>query len=392
MLGVFKYYDFFAQNFKELMAHFSLEVEPHLLNVVLPVGISFYTFQTMSYTIDVFRGKVKAARNFFDFALYVSFFPQLIAGPIERGARLLPQILKARVVTIEKIYRGMYLFLWGLVLKVVLADNLAKIVDPIFASAGPYDGSSVLLATYAFSIQIYCDFAGYSFMAIGLGLFMGIELMENFRRPYFSKNISEFWRRWHISLSSWFRDYMFGPLYIYLGNWRIFKKLPLKSRHSTVFMVTLLATEVLLGLWHGAGWNFGIFGVYHAVLIGGYYHISRFWDRLGFPVQVILTFQLAALGMLIFRANTLTQAWEMFFSLLNNFHWHITPDTLKILKKLVILSGFLIIVQIFQEKKDDTFIVLRLPIFPRYLFMFLLFMMVLLFGNFQGMPFIYFQF
>ena len=189
LLGIFKYYDFFAENLQLLLATVGFSIQPYFLNLILPVGISFYTFQTMSYTIDVYRGRLKPATNFLDFALYVSFFPQLIAGPIERGARLIPQILKPRIVNREKFCRGAYFFFWGLFLKSFIADNLAELVDPTFNSLGPYDGVEVLLATYAFSFQIYCDFAGYSFMAIGLALAMGIELMENFRRPYFSKNI-----------------------------------------------------------------------------------------------------------------------------------------------------------------------------------------------------------
>ncbi len=392
ILGIFKYYDFFAQNFQRLASYFGLEVDIYLLNAVLPIGISFYTFQTMSYTIDVFRGKLKPARNFFDFALYVSFFPQLIAGPIERGTRLLPQILNARGITLEKIYRGMYLFLWGLVLKVVLGDNLAKIADPVFSFHGPYEGADVLLATYAFSVQIYCDFAGYSFMAIGLGLCMGVELMENFRRPYFSKNISEFWRRWHISLSSWFRDYMFSPLYIYLGNWNMFKKFSLKTRHGIVFLITLLATEFLLGLWHGAGWNFGFFGIYHAVLIGGYYYTSHYWDKLPSPIQIFLTFQLAAIGWLVFRATTLSQSWDMFLSLFHNLNFQLNQLRLENVKQLFYYLFFLALIQYFQERKNDTLVILRLPLFYRYFFISSLLLMIIVLGDFGGKPFIYFQF
>ncbi len=379
ILGVFKYYDFFAQNFQELSGYFGLKIEPYLLDTVLPIGISFYTFQTMSYTIDVFRGKLKAARNFFDFALYVSFFPQLVAGPIERGARLLPQILKVRTVTLEKVYRGMYLLLWGLVLKVVLGDNLAKIVDPVFASTAPYNGSDVLLATYAFSIQIYCDFAGYSFMAIGLGLCMGIELMENFRRPYFSKNISEFWRRWHISLSSWLRDYLYVPLG---GNQKGIKRT----------CINIFITMLLGGLWHGANWNFAVFGIYHGILIGGYYYTSRYWDKLPFPAQVFLTFQIAAVGWLIFRTKTLSQAGEMFLSFFQNFNLQLSQTGLEQIQQLIFYFLFLTLIQYFQERKNDTLAILKLPLFPRYFFISTLFLMLIILGDFGGHPFIYFQF
>jgi alginate O-acetyltransferase complex protein AlgI len=166
----------------------------------------------MSYTIDVYRGKIQAERNFFDFALYVAFFPQLIAGPIERATRLLSQIVQPLVIKVESFFRGVLLFYWGLFLKIFIADNLARIVDPIFSQLSLHNGSEVLIAVYAFSFQIFCDFLGYSLMAIGLAKVMGIELMENFRQPYFSRNIAEFWRRWHISLSSWLRDYLYVPL------------------------------------------------------------------------------------------------------------------------------------------------------------------------------------
>ena len=392
ILGIFKYYDFFAQNLQGLLLYFNIKIEPYFLDTVLPVGISFYTFQSMSYTIDVFFGKVKASRNFFDFALYVSFFPQLIAGPIERATRLLPQILQVRVVKLEYFYRGIYLFFWGIVFKILLADNLAKIADPVFASAGPYNGSSVLLATYAFTIQMYCDFAGYSFMAIGLALCMGIELMENFRRPFFSRNISEFWRRWHISLSSWCKDYMFTPLYISLKNLKVFSGFSTKNQVGIIFFFSLLVTLFFLGLWHGPSWNFALFGIYHAFLIGLYYYTSKKWDKLVVPIQITLTFHLVCLGMLIFRANTLRQAWDMFLSIFINFHGELIQERLYLWEQLLIFSGFLFLVEFFQERKNNTFTILRLPLFPRYIFITALLLLVAIFGSFGGQPYIYFQF
>ena len=392
MLCTFKYYDFFAENFQVMMGTVGLEVHPYFLDVALPIGISFFTFQTMSYTIDVYRGKVAAAKNIFDFSLYVSFFPQLIAGPIERGTRLLPQILAPRVVTPEKVYRGAYLVLWGLFLKVFIADNLTELVDPVFAE-GPYDGASVLIATYAFSIQIYCDFAGYSFMAMGLAGAMGIELMENFRRPYFAKNIAEFWRRWHISLSSWFRDYVFTPYYVHVEKWRILRGLKLKSRHAAAFFITLFVTEVLLGLWHGAGWNYVFFGVFHALVIGAYYYLRKYWDRMPLGLQIFCMYQIASLGWLVFRANSLGQAWEMFLSIFNNFQL-VSPhyDLVTAVMTLAAISGILVIVQVFQELKNNTFVVLRWPRMVRYGFFTALIALVAFFGNFGVKPFIYFQF
>jgi len=392
LLGVFKYFDFFALNFQELMGNFGLSVQPYFLDVALPIGISFYTFQTMSYTIDVYRSKIKAAPNFFDFALYVSFFPQLIAGPIERGTRLLPQILQPRQITKENVYRGVYLFFWGIFLKVFIADNLARIVDPVFAASGPYDGGSVLLAVYAFAFQIYCDFAGYSFMAIGLGMVMGIDLMENFRRPYFSKNISDFWRRWHISLSSWFRDYVFSPFYMYISNNKRLVGLSYKARHGIAFFIALLIAEYLLGFWHGAGWNFGFFGVYHALMIWLYYLVRNHWNRMNVFVQIFLTFNLACVGWLIFRASSLDQAGDMFLSLFTNFQLLPHLDLAATAVKIAAFTAILIFVQVFQELKNDTFAVLKWPMPVRSAFIVFIGTLILVFGDFGDRPFIYFQF
>jgi alginate O-acetyltransferase complex protein AlgI len=346
----------------------------------------------MSYTLDVYRGKVRPAWNFFDFALYVSYFPQLIAGPIERGTRLLPQILEPRTVTVENLYRGAYIFFWGLFLKVFIADNLARIVDPVFAPQASYDGASVLLAVYAFSYQIYCDFAGYSFMAIGLGMAMGIELMENFRRPYFSKNISDFWRRWHISLSSWFRDYVFSPFYIYLGKRPLFRRLPMKRRHDVAFFVTLLSAEFMLGLWHGAGWNFALFGVYHGIVIWAYYYLKKYWDRMNTLVQIVLTYHVACVGWLVFRAPTFGQAVDMARGLVLNFSLDVSRALAVTALTIAGLVAILITIQVFQDLKNDTFVVLRLPMFPRLALIASMACLVLVFGDFSDRPFIYFQF
>jgi D-alanyl-lipoteichoic acid acyltransferase DltB (MBOAT superfamily) len=392
LLGIFKYYDFFAMNLRELLSGFGIGVQPYLLELALPVGISFYTFQTISYTIDVYRGELKAERNFFDFALYVSFFPQLVAGPIERGVRLLPQLRVPRILDAVKIYHGVYLFLWGIFLKVFIADNLSGMVDPVYSSEGPYNGAEVLLATYAFSFQIYCDFAGYSFMAIGLGLMMGIELIENFRRPFFSKNIAEFWRRWHISLSNWFRDYVFFPFYFYLRNGKSFKKIPIRIRHALAFLISLLSSVYLLGLWHGAGWNFGYFGLYHGVMIATYYIVRRYWDKMNSYLQIFLTFQLACIGFMIFRTSSLDQFFEMFHSVWFNFK--IVPD-MNYLDQVLKFSSFIIIlvsIQVFQDLKDDTLAMIRLPLIPRYFFVSMLIILTVYCGKFEGKPFIYFQF
>jgi alginate O-acetyltransferase complex protein AlgI len=392
LLGVFKYFDFFSTNFQVLMGNFGLHFNPFLLDVALPIGISFYTFQTMSYTIDVYRKKVPAVRNPLDFALYVSYFPQLVAGPIERGTRLLPQILKPRVIEFERAYQGAYLMLWGLFLKVFIADNLAKMVDPVYSATAPYDGAAVLLATYAFSIQIYADFAGYSFMAIGMARMMGIELMENFRRPYFSKNIGDFWRRWHISLSSWFRDYVFSPFYMYIQRHPRLKKFPMRTRHLVAFFGALVVAEYMLGLWHGAGWNFGFFGLFHALMIGVYYMTRQYWDRMNIYVQIIITFHIACVGWLIFRAPTLNQAGAMFRDLFLNFSIENSTTTVDEWVTMLGLVSILFTVQLVQEWRNDVLAVLQWPRVARDAFFVLLVVLIASFGEFGGRPFIYFQF
>ncbi len=377
LLGVFKYFGFFAESFGDLFRLLGLNVQPYFLEIILPVGISFYTFQTMSYTIDVYRGKIQAERNFFDFALYVAFFPQLIAGPIERATRLLPQILQPRVIKVESFFRGALLFYWGLFLKIFIADNLARIVDPIFSQLSLHNGSEVLIAVYAFSFQIFCDFLGYSLMAIGLAKVMGIELMENFRQPYFSRNIAEFWRRWHISLSSWLRDYLYVPLG---GN----------QKGARRTCINILITMLLGGLWHGASWSFGSFGVYHGILIGIHHNISKVWNRVNPIIQIFLTYQFVCLGWLIFRASSGKQAYEMLISIFNNFQ--ILPSFFENLIEVVLIISILLVVELFQEMKNNSLIILKMHKGLRYSFIILLTVLMYFGGDFSDQPFIYFQF
>ena len=391
LLGIFKYYDFFAENFESLMANFGIKTHPYFLNVALPVGISFYTFQSISYTVDVYRGKLKACRNFLDFSLYVAFFPQLVAGPIERGTRLLPQILNARSISKENIVKGLYCIFWGLFLKVVIADNMADLVDPVYDLDQSTNGILTLIATYAFAIQIYCDFSGYSLIAIGLALLMGIELMENFRRPYFSLNISDFWRRWHISLSSWFRDYMFSPLYLFFQNSSFIKNKSIELRHIIFFLLVLLATEFLLGLWHGAGWNYAFFGVYHAFLIGGYYLSKKYWDKLNKYLQIFLTFNLVCIGWLIFRSENLSQSIMLIKSLFMG--WSVSNELVfSYLKQFLILSCLLFSHEIVEEIKNKRYAILNAPNYIQYLLYTCMIIVMILFGQFGVRKFIYFQF
>lgn len=254
ILFFFKYYAFVAENITSLLNTVGLAVEfPHF-HLLLPVGISFYIFQALGYSIDVYKGKVAVERNFFTYALFVSFFPQLVAGPIERSTNLLPQFHEKKVFSYENIMSGVRLMLWGYFLKLALADRCGLYVDPVFNNVPYHNGSSFFIASLLFAFQIYGDFAGYSLTAIGAAKAMGFNLMENFRRPYLSMSVSEFWHRWHISLSSWFRDYVYIPLG---GN----KKGRVRS------YINVLATFILSGAWHGANWTFIVWGTLHGLLL-----------------------------------------------------------------------------------------------------------------------------
>ena len=307
ILFTFKYANFFGESFNFIADQYNLTWHFPALNVLLPVGISFYTFQSLSYSVDVYRGERAAERHLGRFALYVAFFPQLVAGPIERSTRLLPQFYRRFQFSESEFVLGLRLMLWGFFKKLVIADRLAIYVNEAFANPAEVHGVALLLATYFFAFQIYCDFSGYSDIAIGTAKILGYDLMDNFRQPYFSRSIGEFWRRWHISLSTWFRDY----LYIPLGG----------NRGSRAFWFrNLMIVFVVSGLWHGANWTFVIWGALHgAYMVFGV--MSKSWrsnlaSRLGLVrhgalltiLQVIFTFHLVCFAWIFFRAESLRDA------------------------------------------------------------------------------------
>ena len=260
ILGFFKYYNFFLDSFYLFFSF--LEQDNSALNIILPVGISFYTFQSLSYTIDIYRKKIKPTKSFFDFALYVSFFPQLVAGPIIRAVDFLPQLESPRKLSRYRLFKGSKLFIIGLFKKSYIADNLAEFIDFGFANPEILNALTLLIVTLAYGIQIYCDFSGYSDMAIGIACIMGYDFKSNFNYPYIAQNIQIFWRRWHISLSSWLKDY----LYIPLGG----------NRKGTIrTYINLLVTMLLGGLWHGASWNFIFWGFWHGIGLS----IHRFVEK-----------------------------------------------------------------------------------------------------------------
>lgn len=300
ILAVFKYYDFFVSEFGAL---FGVSTESLSLRIILPVGISFYTFQALSYSIDVYRGNIKPTKDIVAFFAFISFFPQLVAGPIERATNLLPQFLQKRTFSYEQGVDGMRQILWGLFKKLVVADSCAFFVNSVFEDYVNQSASTLLIAAILFTFQIYGDFSGYSDIAIGTAKLFGIKLMRNFNNPYFSRDIAEFWRRWHISLTTWFRDYVYIPL----GGSRVGRAKIIRN----TFVIFLLS-----GFWHGANWTFIAWGAYHAalflplILLGKNRKYTNNDAMLRDIPKMLLTFAFAVIGWIIFRAETIGQAWD----------------------------------------------------------------------------------
>lgn len=303
LLGFFKYYNFFIDSARTLLGDWGLG--DGTLSIILPIGISFYTFQTLSYSIDVYRGKIAPCRSLLDFAVYVAFFPQLVAGPIVRASEFLPQLSRMLIPRPDQVYSGLMQMLRGFVKKVLIADHLATMVDPVFASPELFSWPTVVLAVFAYAGQIYGDFAGYSDIAIGSARLLGFELPENFDHPYLSRSPGDFWRRWHITLSTWLRDY----LYIPLGGNRVG---PLQTYRN------LMITMTLGGLWHGASWNFVIWGVWHGLALC----LTRRWPtdhdcgRFRVGIQTAITFAIVLIGWTVFRTATIDQFATLWTQLL----------------------------------------------------------------------------
>jgi D-alanyl-lipoteichoic acid acyltransferase DltB (MBOAT superfamily) len=387
LLAFFKYFNFFADNLHVAFSAIGWKLDFVTLRVLLPVGISFYTFVTMSYVIDVYRREIPATRDLLDFAVFVAYFPHLVAGPILRASKLLPQIDNPRTISRQQIRDGLWLVAWGFLQKVFVADNLASVANTVFEPGTHHTGVNVLLGAYAFAFQIYGDFAGYSNIARGISKLMGIELIENFRFPYLVRSPQAFWRHWHISLSTWLRDYLYIPLGGNRGtSWQTNRN--------------LLITMVLGGLWHGAAWTFVIWGVYHGVLLIAYRGAERWsavrdWVTSASPVARLTSwavmFHLTCIGWLIFRARSAAQLRD----LLRSFVFEFAPrsvDVPDLLTPLVLYTAPLLIVHACEAWYDDTGIVPRLPLAVRYSVYAATFYLTMLFGNFGGSDFIYFQF
>ncbi|HJN76893.1 MAG TPA: MBOAT family protein, partial [Myxococcota bacterium] len=379
ILGVFKYLGWLVDETALFLIYWGFTESRPVLDILLPVGLSFYTFQSMAYTIDVHRGHAKPTRSFLDFALFVSFFPQLVAGPIERFSKLMPQLEKPRTVTTAQTAEGGWLILWGYFKKLFVADNLAILVNEVYADGAEPSGAMVLIAFYAFTWQIYCDFSGYTDIARGVAKLLGIELTINFNLPFFAKSPREIWRRWHISLSQWLRDY----LYISLGGSR-------GGKLRTQF--NLAMTMLLGGLWHGANWVFIVWGAYHGLALA----IQRQFKRreLG-PVAsffaIVATFHFTVLGFAIFRAQSMGQFAGLARALVTDFH--VSEDDRYAFIQLAVLIAVPLVAQIVMYLRgDDLELLWKLPRPVQAVLAIALFTAIVVLGSTYGQQFIYFQF
>ena len=405
VLFIFKYYDFFNANLSQLAESFHWNYPLESLSLILPIGLSFHTFQSLSYVIEVYRKNILAQRHFGLYALYVMFFPQLVAGPIERPYNLLPQFYQKHDFDCARVIGGMKRMAWGMFQKVVIADRLAILVNQVYNHPAQYQGLSLVAATIFFAFQIYCDFGGYSNIAVGAGEVLGFRLMPNFRRPYSSRSIPEFWKRWHISLSSWFRDY----LYIPLGGSRA-----VKSRWAFNILITFLIS----GFWHGANWTFMIWGALH-----GFYYLCSVWTRgfrenavralrldqipwLHHGIQTAVTFGLICFAWIFFRANSLHDAQYIVSHVLSGWDQPIGFENLSLglTRNEFILAVVLIFSLLLLEGKGDKmaepeggtpdpwWILLRKPVWIRWAVYAAVTLSIMNLGITETIPFIYFQF
>lgn len=389
-LGFFKYYNFFLDNFIAAFSMFGQDISASSLEIILPVGISFYTFQTLSYTIDVYKEKLEPTKDFVAFAAFVSFFPQLVAGPIERASHLLPQFYKKRQLNEAECIDGLHQILWGLIKKVVVADRLAIVVNEIYNYPTEYHGFVLVLGTVLFAFQIYCDFSGYSDIAIGTAKLFGFDLMKNFNTPYFSSSLSEFWRRWHISLSTWFRDYVYIPLG---GNRKT------KGR----WYLNLMIVFVVSGFWHGASWTFIIWGAIHGVvlILEAMLNLRPPSTKFAKLIRTISIFIIVCFGWIFFRANSLGDAVYIIGDVLNYSNYKLSQLSLYIVpveKETVfaidILLSVLLVISLlsaeylFSEKYSfkELRYRYRLPVYVIGIWV------VFMLGAFEKNEFIYFQF
>ncbi|KKP37427.1 alginate O-acetyltransferase [Candidatus Peregrinibacteria bacterium RIFOXYC2_FULL_33_13] len=395
ILFTFKYFNFFSEALKILLQNFSIKLDPITLKLVIPIGISFYTFQTLSYTIDVYRGNFKPEKHPGIFAVYISFFPQLVAGPIERAKNLLPQFFEKHYFDYKKATDGLKLMLWGFFKKIVIADRLAMIVNTIYENPSGYNSIALITATIFFAFQIYCDFSGYSDIAIGAAQVMGFNLMDNFKRPYFSRSINEFWKRWHISLSTWFKDYVYIPL----GGNKV-NKIRRYFNLLTVFLIS--------GLWHGAKWTFVIWGLLHGLYlilelilkpiknkIMEFMRLTKLPKLMAF-MEICFTFILINIAWIFFRANNLPDAIYIIKNIFTEMNFNINGINIGVgWTELIMAIGvilFMEFIHLIEEHKSIREFLDSKPKALRWSIYLIIIYMILIFGVFEKSEFIYFQF
>lgn len=392
-LGLFKYYNFFINSLSEVLLKNGIQMDLFTLNVILPVGISFYTFHGLSYVIDIYKNKIKAEKSFFDYSVFVCFFPLLVAGPIERATHLLPQLKKNRIFNRENAIDGLRQILWGLFKKVVIADNCAHFANIIFDNSSCYSGSTLVIGALLFTFQIYGDFSGYSDIAIGTARLFGIDLIRNFAFPYFSRDIAEFWRRWHISLSSWFRDYLYIPLGGSHGS--IVKKI------RNILIIFLIS-----GFWHGANWTFIIWGLLNALFIMPSIIFKTNRNNLEIVakgklfasfkeiIQMVITFMLIVFAWIFFRCSSVSHAFEFVSGVFSQSLFSMPDSKIFTLSKplFLLIIIFIMIEWIGREQSYgiEKLFFNRAP-FLRWMFYYLLIIVIFLFAG-SNQQFIYFQF
>ena len=392
-LGIFKYYNFFLDSFVNAFSFFGKEISVGSLSIILPVGISFYTFQTLSYTIDIYKKQLEPTKDFIAFSAFVCFFPQLVAGPIERAANLLPQILKKRTFNYIQVTDGLKLILWGFFKKVAIADSLSPIVNDVFSNYDTASSSTLVMGAVFFAFQIYGDFSGYSDIAIGTSKLFGIELMSNFKFPYFSRNIGEFWRRWHISLSTWFRDYVYIPL----GGSRGTRPQSIRN----IFIIFIVS-----GFWHGANWTFVVWGLLHAFLflpsfitktnrsfVTSINFLTSFKDAIRNFGRVVTTFFLVTIGWVVFRSESIKHAFTYLQRMLLEFttEVYVHPNGYRMIDYFILLLSFVAFEYIIRENEREPFFFKnRVVRFCAYLA--IIFGIILFYDDGIDRSFIYFQF
>lgn len=394
-LGFFKYYNFFIDNFTAAFSFFGSDIKPNSLDIILPVGISFYTFQTLSYTIDVYKRKLDSSRDLIAFSAFVCFFPQLVAGPIERATNLLPQFYKKRTFDYENAVNGMRQILWGLFKKIVIADNCAVYANMIFNQSADYSGSTLVLGALFFTFQIYGDFSGYSDIAIGTSRLFGFDLMRNFNYPYFSRDIAEFWRRWHISLSTWFRDYLYVPLGGSRGGiW-------MKIRNTFIIFI-------VSGFWHGANWTFIVWGALNAIYFlpllltnQNRQHletvaIGKLYPNIKELASILLTFGLTVFAWIFFRAENISHAMNYISEIFSSSLFDMPRfDEMKKALLILFLVGIFMLIE--WCNREHQFALENIKKLKRKWLRWLIYLLILstiyFYGNFdEAVEFIYFQF